>query len=505
MTIQSFRSRAARLTLAVTASAAILAAGSSQANTVAYWRFEDGSAGANVVHLAGDDAGNTYSADIADVSGNGNDLSAWITAGCCGFGYRDDTPVGQIAATGETNNLSIQNTGGGPGMFTGATGIQTIAPAAFTIEASFKPENGGFRTIVGRDSQGAATSNGDLAAVYFQITPANELAFKFTDQAGIFHEAISAPDTIQGYNFPNSADGTWYHAAGVSDGSTISLYLADAQQNTGYQLVAELDLTASGSTNTALTSGAGDGGDWDAGNWTVGRGMYAGGHGDRFYGFIDEVRISDDAVAMSDFLHFGALANLTLEVNTTSGAVTIRNTSPVAVDLDYYEVTSASGALSTAGWDSLEDQGVTGSLDGDFNADGTVDAADYTVYRDGLGTTYAEGDYTAWANNYGRTLAPGDDTWTEAGGSDANLLSELLLNADGTTLAPGASLSLGNGFSTGGLQDLAFSYGKPGVNLFAGAVSYVSSASAATAAPEPFAGTLLAAGMMMIVGRRRQR
>ncbi len=40
-------------------------------------------------------------------------------------------------------------------------------------------------------------------------------------------------------------------------------------------------------------------------------------------------------------------------------------------------------------------------LPGDFNADGTVDSADYTVWRDGLGTTFTQDDYTVWKGNYG--------------------------------------------------------------------------------------------------------
>lgn len=38
---------------------------------------------------------------------------------------------------------------------------------------------------------------------------------------------------------------------------------------------------------------------------------------------------------------------------------------------------------------------------GDFNGDGVVDAADYTVWRDGLGATHATGQYDTWANAYG--------------------------------------------------------------------------------------------------------
>ncbi|TWT78102.1 Pectate lyase [Posidoniimonas polymericola] len=42
-----------------------------------------------------------------------------------------------------------------------------------------------------------------------------------------------------------------------------------------------------------------------------------------------------------------------------------------------------------------------GGLAGDFNADGVVDAADYTVWRAGLGSQYQQSDYDLWRNNYG--------------------------------------------------------------------------------------------------------
>jgi hypothetical protein len=42
---------------------------------------------------------------------------------------------------------------------------------------------------------------------------------------------------------------------------------------------------------------------------------------------------------------------------------------------------------------------------GDFNADGTVDAADYVVWRNGLGTTYTQTDYNTWRANFGRSAA----------------------------------------------------------------------------------------------------
>jgi hypothetical protein len=44
------------------------------------------------------------------------------------------------------------------------------------------------------------------------------------------------------------------------------------------------------------------------------------------------------------------------------------------------------------------------SIPGDFNADGTVDAADYIVWRNGLGTTYTQPDYDVWRAHFGQTL-----------------------------------------------------------------------------------------------------
>lgn len=63
------------------------------------------------------------------------------------------------------------------------------------------------------------------------------------------------------------------------------------------------------------------------------------------------------------------------------------------------------GLITTATGVSLQVQVETNTLlEGDFNFDGTVDAADYTVWRDGLGTTFVQGDYDLWVANYGTTI-----------------------------------------------------------------------------------------------------
>jgi hypothetical protein len=56
-------------------------------------------------------------------------------------------------------------------------------------------------------------------------------------------------------------------------------------------------------------------------------------------------------------------------------------------------------------------------LAGDYNGDGAVDAADYTVWRDGLGTIYTEADYNVWKEHFGETsLGSGSSSQRVASG-----------------------------------------------------------------------------------------
>ncbi len=46
-------------------------------------------------------------------------------------------------------------------------------------------------------------------------------------------------------------------------------------------------------------------------------------------------------------------------------------------------------------------------LPGDFNTDGIVDAADYTVWRNGLGSLYTTDDYAVWKSHFGESAGSG--------------------------------------------------------------------------------------------------
>ncbi len=291
-----------RLILFLLVCSAASACSTASASVIAYWRFDD-VGNADIEQWGPIAAGNplpdsdgqtTWRKAVHDYSGNGNHLATWDYA-WAGFRWTSDVPSATVPLTGAANSLSIQNGGTYPAAMTwseqslpSGVNIETITPAAFTIEASFKAVTlSGYHTIVGRDDRDVATTNGALASLYFQVVPGNAVAFKFTDEAGYWHEVISAPAAV--------TTGQWYNMVGVSDGSTMSLYLDN-------KLLRQVDLRLSGSTNTALALGSASGGDWQSGTWSLARGLYNGGHVDRWVGYIDEVRISDNALNPSEFL-----------------------------------------------------------------------------------------------------------------------------------------------------------------------------------------------------------
>jgi hypothetical protein len=121
---------------------------------------------------------------------------------------------------------------------------------------------------------------------------------------------------------------------------------------------------------------------------------------------------------------------LTLEVDTTTGAMRILNEQAVNFDISYYEIASPAGRLSPSGWTSLDD------------AEGA----------DPVGTG-----------------------WDEATSSSSTIFSELNLTST-KLFAPGNGTLLGNGFTLGGALDLRFKFAAPGGILQNGIVSYVQSA-----------------------------
>lgn len=119
---------------------------------------------------------------------------------------------------------------------------------------------------------------------------------------------------------------------------------------------------------------------------------------------------------------------VSLQINQTTGKMQIFGANDSS-DLNYYEITSESGALDPSGWNSLDDQNID-AVDGD---DGGTDAGD----------------------------SPGEG-WDKAGGVSANILSEIFLSGS-TLLDEKGALALGGALGdSGDLNDIKFRFAEVG-------------------------------------------
>jgi hypothetical protein len=109
------------------------------------------------------------------------------------------------------------------------------------------------------------------------------------------------------------------------------------------------------------------------------------------------------------FCYDPAQGNLLLERVTLSGI-------PVSPRIDVQTITGPGARVllslgsATAATGTLANQPPVLQFEfaprpGDYNEDGYVDAADYVVWRDGLGTTYTEADYDVWRAHFGTDSA----------------------------------------------------------------------------------------------------
>ncbi|QDU90593.1 PEP-CTERM motif protein [Pirellulimonas nuda] len=254
------------------------------------------------------------------------------------------------------------------------------------------------------------------------------------------------------------------------------------------------------------------------------------GDNQRYTGLLDDIRIYNEVLSAQDIMDLAAVGlpdPLTLVVNTTTGAVSIKNGNTVALNpigLGFYKIDSAAGGLKTddASWNSLADQGIDagGSALGDFNGDSSVDAADYTVWRDNLGQTEGDllggngnggtvdaTDYELWKTHFGESGGGGGpgSGWDESGGSNAMQLIELRL-AGASSIEAGQSLSLGQAYNTSiADMNLSFSYSGASGAMINGLVEYVAGpATAGVATPEPGSLALLLLAAPLLAVRRKK-
>lgn len=122
---------------------------------------------------------------------------------------------------------------------------------------------------------------------------------------------------------------------------------------------------------------------------------------------------------------YGFFARLTSNVYGPSEAMLLVFNHGVT---EYEQMSAAALAINAAAVDSLL---------GDFNQDGRVDAADYTVWRDGLGGPYTAADYDVWKSHFGQPSSGGG----AAAGIPVPEPAALMLAIGGATLLLGHGLS----------------------------------------------------------------
>ncbi|MBN2474904.1 MAG: PEP-CTERM sorting domain-containing protein [Pirellulales bacterium] len=239
------------------------------AATIAYWQFEEGPVDTQTAVYQGD--------WFLDSSGNGNHM--WTWADTTAPTYRSDVPFATVPQTGAANDLSLQFTPNQDN-YTFAKPINTYSFGQLTVEASVKVNSlDGYQVFVGKDGKPVASE---------AFPP---MFVKFLDHNDLFEVMMIDASGVPRLTWSDFAPtvGEWYNLALVNDGSTMRFFIKGP---------GDTQYVEQGSP-VAVSGGALIDSD---GSWTVGRGMWDNGIADWINGSVDEVRVSDVALAPSEFL-----------------------------------------------------------------------------------------------------------------------------------------------------------------------------------------------------------
>ncbi|MBN2784851.1 MAG: immunoglobulin domain-containing protein [Pontiellaceae bacterium] len=287
-----------------------------EAGPLAYWDFNDVDLGAaNGAAVPDSDGSTVWRVAATDKSDYGNDLTTWDSA-WAGFTWSTNSDQG---------DFSIKSAGTYPAAFTwsdqslpSTADIESFTGTVFTVEALATVSGSGHRTVLGRDACYLSTSDSNLGALYLGLDDGNHAKFNYTDVDGNTIALTSAS------TYPAN-DTTFYHIVGVTDGSTVSLYVDG-----------NLEAQATGQHLGGLGIGSVSGGDWHAGGWSVGRGLYEGKHTDRWFGYIDAVSISGVALTPDYFV----LSDIALPAAPTG---LVAESGDASVSLNWNAVSDATG------------------------------------------------------------------------------------------------------------------------------------------------------------------
>lgn len=256
----------------------------SQAATSAYWRHEEGVSGGLIAPGA---------ATVLDASGNGNHMRTF-DPGFTSATY--STNVSPLALkSGLPNTLSLDFGPGGDDAglnddnYSDGAAVNAQLFSAMTVELAFNMNSiGGYQAIFGKDGKPTGSVVPPLKFLIrgddFPNAIPNQLFIEWIDGDGDVH-FLAGGETVTA--------GNWNHVAFVLTDTEASLYVAG--ENTPYQLVSSLSgQDFAGSSGEVLFN--------SAANYSIGRGAFNGGVADWANALIDEVRISDSALAPSGFL-----------------------------------------------------------------------------------------------------------------------------------------------------------------------------------------------------------
>jgi hypothetical protein len=128
----------------------------------------------------------------------------------------------------------------------------------------------------------------------------------------------------------------------------------------------------------------------------------------------------------------GSLSSLSAPIFTSSSANFLSSLSSTGI-ISYNNGKSNAGGyldaliVSNSPTAFIDVTGAT--VPGDFNGDGIVNAADYIVWRKGLGTTFTPSDYNVWRAHFGQTAGSGSGAIANAAVPEPATLLQIILVA----------------------------------------------------------------------------
>jgi hypothetical protein len=222
-----------------------------------------------------------------------------------------------------------------------------------------------------------------------ELTPATYATQGQTFTFGTFSDAGVVDQTSGNFVIDTTLSATPANAGGIGfNGLNVNF---DATQ---YQIEVEAKLLPNNTAdNFNLVMGDDDGDD-------SGPGL-----GSDDYNFL----VPTSAFNTSEFSTFtlplgtGSESSIVTTFGFTNGGDALQNFGLSQLQIQADAATTNSGlAIEIARFSIVKIQ----TLEGDYNSDGVVDAADYTVWRDGGSPDDTQAGYDIWAANYGATNLP---------------------------------------------------------------------------------------------------